>query len=238
MRFRAVLILTISILSAGLLAAQTSSSAPDSELSGRPIERVDVKGNASVAQDTIRVYLGLVPGAVYDPEAIQRNFLNLWQTGLLDDIKIDAQKSEGGVLVTVTVKERPRIGAVEYRGNKNLNLTKINEALERERIDLHIGNTIEQTLLKRAAETIKTAYSEGGFEGVTVETLYEDLPDPGEKRIVFQIHEGIKAKVADIEFTGNQRFSDRRLRRVMKEVKPHNLYTWVRKKNVYVPSKL
>ena len=232
MRLRSVLFFSSLVLFAGVLCAQSE------DLTGQPIERVEVKGNSSVAQDTIRVYLGLVPGEPWAPTAVQRNFLNLWQTGLFDDIKIEAARGETGVIVTVTVKERPRIGAVEYRGNKNLNLTKINEALERERIDLHIGNTIEQTLIKRAAETIKTAYSEGGFEGVTVETVYEDLADPSEKRIVFQINEGIKAKVADIEFAGNQHFSDRRLRRVMKEVKPHNLYTWVRKKNVYVPSKL
>lgn len=209
-----------------------------SELAGHKIERVDISGNVSVAQDTIRVYLGLTPGETYDPSYIQRNFLNLWQTGLFDDIKIEAEPGETGVIVKVTVKERPRIGAVEYRGNKNLNLTKINEALEREKIDLHVGNTIELTLIKRAAETIRNAYTEGGFEGVSVETSFEDLPDPSSKRVVFQIHEGIKARVAGIDFVGNKRFSDRRLRRAMKDVKRHNLYTWVRKKNVYVPSKL
>src|SRR5688500_4721121 len=64
------------------------------------------------------------------------------------------------------------------------------------------------------------------------------MPDQSEKCIVIQIKEGIKAKIAEIDFVGNQRFSDRRLRRAMKEVKEHNLITWVRKKNVYVPSKL
>jgi outer membrane protein insertion porin family len=48
----------------------------------------------------------------------------------------------------------------------------------------------------------------------------------------------VKAKVRSIDFVGNKVFSDRRLRGIMKEVKKHNLYTWIRKKNVYVPSKL
>jgi outer membrane protein insertion porin family len=226
------------LITTAVFLLTVSGFAQTQDLAGQKIERVEVTGNASVAQDTIRVYLGLTPGEDYDPAAVQRNFLNLWQTGLFDDIKINAVKGESGVIVTVSVKERPRIGAVEYRGNKNLNLTKIGEALDREKIDLHVGNTIEQTLVKRAAETIHNAYSEGGFEGVSVEIEYEDMPDPAEKRIVFQINEGIKAKIAEIDFVGNQRFSDRRLRRAMKEVKEHNLITWVRKKNVYVPSKL
>lgn len=202
------------------------------------IERFEAVGNTSVASDTIRVYLGIDPGETYDPDAIQRNFLNLWQTGLFDDIRIETEQGTRGVIIRAIVKERPRIGAVEYRGNKNLNLTKINEALERDKIDLHVGSAIEQTIVKRAVESIRKAYTEAGFEGVVIETATEDMNDPGEKRIVFQINEGIKARVARIDFEGNERFSDRRLRGVMKEVKRHNLITWIRKKNLYVPSKL
>ena len=207
-------------------------------LAGQPIERFEASGNTTVASDTIRVYLGIVPGEPYNPDLIQKNFLNLWQTGLFDDIRIEADKGEHGVIVRVAVKERPRIGSVEYRGNKELNAAKINEALEKEHIDLHVGNTIEQTLVQRAAEAIKRAYSENGFEGVTVDPTTENMLEAGEKKIVFNINEGIKATVASVEFVGNAHFSSRRLRRQMKEVQPNNIISWIRKKNLYIPSKL
>ena len=220
----------------------TNAPAPPREstqqFSGQTVERFEVVGNTSVASDTIRVYLGVEPGQPYNPEAIQRNFLNLWQTGLFDDVRIESDKGDTGVIVRAIVKERPRIGSVEFRGNKELTTAKINEALERDKIDLHVGSTIEQTLIRRAGEAIRRAYTEGGFEGVTLDTLTEDLSEPGEKKVVFVINEGIKAKVASIEFVGNQRFSDRKLRSVMKEVKTHNIVTWIRKKNLYIPSKL
>lgn len=217
---------------------QQPAARPTGDLAGKPVERFETVGNTSVAADTIRIYLGIIPGDPYSPSEIQRNFLNLWQTGLFDDIRVEAEPGDTGVVVRVIVSERPRIGAVEFRGNKELATAKINEALERDRIDIHVGNTIEQTLVKRAAEALRRTYSEGGFEGVTVDTITEDMPEPNEKRIVFVINEGIKAKVAGIEFTGNQHFSDRRLRGQMKDVKKHNIYTWVRKKNLYIPSKL
>src|SRR5436853_6807030 len=169
-------------------------------LAGQPIERFEASGNTTVASDTIRVYLGIVPGEPYNPDLIQKNFLNLWQTGLFDDIRIEAERGEsGGVVVRAVVKERPRIGSVEFRGNKELNTAKVNEALEREKIDLHVGNTIEQTLVRRAAEAIKRAYAENGFEGVTVDSTTEDLTEPGEQKIVFNINEGIKATVSSID---------------------------------------
>jgi outer membrane protein insertion porin family len=235
-RLRKLLCAALVVLISVPTVAQTT--APAGSLVGQRIERFEVSGNTSVASDTIRVYLGVVPGDIYDPTTLRSNFPNLWQTGLFDDIRIEAEQGPNGVIVKAIVKERPRVGAVEYRGNKNLNASKIQEALEKENIDLHIGNTIEQTLVKRAAETIRNTYAEGGFEGVTVETSVEPMIDPGEQKIVFIINEGIKARVADIEFTGNERFSDRTLRRQMKDVKTHNLYTWIRKRNVYTPSKL
>jgi outer membrane protein insertion porin family len=232
---RNLAIALLLFVAAQAASAQSSGAA----LAGLPIERIDITGNISVARDTIRVYLGINPGDPYVPTAVQSNFTNLWQTGLFDDIRIEAEKGEkGGVALKVTVKERPRIGSVEYRGNKELQTSKITEALEGEKIDLHIGSTVEQSLIKRAAEVIRKTYVEGGFEGVSVETKLEDRPTPGEKRVVFIINEGVKAKVASIHFKGNKRFSETRLRSVMKEVKTHNIVTWIRKKDLYVPSKL
>src|SRR5438270_72003 len=223
----------------GRIVATPAPPPPSKDaLAGQRIERFEATGNTSVASDTIRVYLGINPGDVYDPAAIQRNFLNLWQTGLFDDIRIETDKGDHGVVVRAVVKERPRIASVEFRGNKELNNTKVNEQLEKDKIDLHVGNTIEQNLVRRAAESIKKAYTEGGFEGVNVDTLTEDTFEPGEKRLVFIINEGIKATVGSIQFTGNKRFSSRRLRLQMKEVKPNGIISWIRKKNLYVPSKL
>jgi outer membrane protein insertion porin family len=220
-----------------IVAAPTPSAVPNA-LAGQRIERFEATGNTSVASDTIRVYLGINPGDPYDPALIQRNFLNLWQTGLFDDIRIETDKGDHGVIVRAIVKERPRIAAVEFRGNKELNNTKINEQLEKDKIDLHVGNTIEQNLVRRAAESIKKAYTENGYEGVNVDSVTEDTFEPGEKRVVFVINEGIKATVASIQFTGNAHFSSRRLRHQMKEVKEHGIVSWVRKKDLYVPSKL
>ena len=219
-------------------AVTPSTTTGGTPQAGEKIARFEAVGNTSVATDTIRVYLGVNPGDPYNPDVLQRNFLNLWQTGLFDDIRIEADRGDNGVIVRVVVKERPRIGSVEFRGNKELTTAKVNEALEREHIDLHVGNTIEQTLVRRAAEAIRKAYQEGGYEGVMVNSSTEDLNETGEKKIVFQINEGIKAKVARIQFTGNQHFKTRTLLHQMKDVKEHNIVTWIRKKDLYIPSKL
>src|SRR5437764_5095154 len=81
------------------------------ELAGQVVQRFEASGNTTVASDTIRVYLGITPGEPYAPDQIQKNFLNLWQTGLFDDIRIEAERGDTGVIVRAIVKERPRIGS-------------------------------------------------------------------------------------------------------------------------------
>ena len=160
---------------------QQKPASATGDLAGQSVERFEVVGNSSVASDTIRVYLGVNPGDPYNPEAIRKNFTNLWQTGLFDDIKVEAERGDTGVVVRAIVKERPRISSVEYRGNKELNAQKIQEALERDKIDLHIGNTIEQTLVRRAAESIKNAYTEGGG---TADLLVVDVKDKTAPKVI------------------------------------------------------
>ncbi len=224
--------------SPGRITESPTTPPANNPQAGETIERFEAVGNTTVASDTIRVYLGINPGDPYNPAALQKNFLNLWQTGLFDDIRLETETGDKGVVVRAIVKERPRIGSVEYRGNKELTTAKINEAFEREHIDLHVGNTVEQTLVRRAADAIKKTYTEGGFEGVTVTTSTEDFTEPGEKKIVFVINEGTKPKIARIQFTGNTHFSNRKLLHQMKDVKEHNIYTWIRKSDLYIPSKL
>lgn len=208
-------------------------------LEGRKIERIEVIGNRLVATDTIRVYLGVYPGDVYVPSSIQDNFPNLWQTGLFDNIRVEAVEGDaGGVVLQIHVEERPRIGAVEYRGNESLQVSDINEALERAGVDIHVGSPVEQKVIQKAVEAIRKVYVETGHEGVAIDPRLEDMASPGDRRIVFDIDEGLKARVAQIYFEGNTKFSRLDLLLAMKEVKRHNIVTWIRKKNIYTPSKL
>lgn len=220
-----------------IATAATAQDAP--VLEGREIESIEVIGNRLVATDTIRVYLGVYPGDPYVPALIRDNFPSLWQTGLFDNIWIEAVEGDsGGVVLRIHVEERPRVGAVEFRGNESAKISDINEALDREGVDIHIGSPVEQKVLQKAVEAIRKLYVETGHEGVHIEPTLEEMASPGDRRVVFEIDEGLKARVSQIYFEGNKRFDRLTLLTTMEEVKRHNIVTWIRKKNVYTPSKL
>ena len=62
-----------------------------------------VVGYQTVSPDTIAHYLGIKVGDKYDPEKVRQNFAALWDTGLLENAKIEAEPSSAGVTLVVTV---------------------------------------------------------------------------------------------------------------------------------------
>src|SRR5438132_1504670 len=172
--------------------APTATVTATGVLTGQPIERFEAVGNTTVASDTIRVYLGIVPGEPYNPDLIQKNFLNLWQTGLFDDIRIEADKGEHGVIVRVAVKERPRIGSVEYRGNKELNAAKLDEDLE----------------------NVKNYYQDFGYTSVSFgEPQITNITKGKRQRvkIVIPVKEGTVHTFGDVNVAGNTVFTSNQI---------------------------
>ena len=64
------------------------------------------------------------------------------------------------------------------------------------------------------------------------------MTEPARRRSSSTSAKASKPRSPRIDFTGNHHFSSRRLKQQMKEVKEHNIVTWIRKKNLYIPSKL
>jgi hypothetical protein len=126
----------------------------------------------SVASDTIRRLSGIAPGDAYNPDAHPPNFSNLWQTGLFDDIKIEAERGDTGVVVAPSSRSVPRISSVEYRGNKELNARRSASAGARQdRSPRRQHHRADAGPPRRRVD--QDALREGGFEGVHVDALTE-----------------------------------------------------------------
>lgn len=71
------------------------------------IEAVEIRGAKRVPADTLKALVTTKPGDTYDPEALQRDFDKLWNTGRFSDIIVKKETGDhGGVVVRFTVTER------------------------------------------------------------------------------------------------------------------------------------
>jgi outer membrane protein insertion porin family len=182
----------------------------------------------------------------YTPELEQialADFRRLWNTNFLDDISIDIQDytfANGvvGKIVVYNMEERQRVKIVDYAGSKKLESTKIDEKLRELNAVIRMDTFIDSALVKKVSGIIRDMMKEKGFQFATVTPKIEEMAGgPKLIHLTFQMDEGPKVKVRNIDFLGNRAGSDRALRRRMKENKPHWWLSWITGRGTYQENK-
>jgi outer membrane protein insertion porin family len=188
-------------------AAAGGPVTPGPAVQGRPIERVQFRGNRKVEDDAIRVQLLSKPGTLFDAAKLREDIRAMWKMGFFADVNVEAEiGTAGGVTLTFAVKEKPSIRKVLVAGNHELGLDKINEV-----IDLELDTIVDIAKIKKNREKIADQYVQKGFYLATVD--YELKPvNEAEVDVWFKIDEKAKVKIRDVQFIGNRSVSDDELR--------------------------
>ena len=84
---------TFSIVLAHGLAGAGASSVlarePQASRASPLIERVEITGNQLLRRDTLLFYVWSKPGDPYDERKLREDFKRLWDTGFLDDLRME-----------------------------------------------------------------------------------------------------------------------------------------------------
>jgi outer membrane protein insertion porin family len=179
-------------------------------LAGRPVDRIQFRGNRKVEDDAIRVNLLTRVGAVLDPAKLREDLRAMWKMGFFEDINIEGVVEPGGGLVlTFAVKEKPSVRKVLVAGNDELELSKINEV-----IDLQLDTILDIAKVKKNRDKIADLYVEKGFYLATVD--YEIKPvNEAEVDVYFIANERSKVEIREVTFIGNSAFTDDELRGII-----------------------
>jgi outer membrane protein insertion porin family len=177
------------------------------EMQGRPIERVQFRGNRKVEDDAIRVQLLSKAGTLYDASKMREDIRAMWKLGFFADVNVEAEiGASGGLVLTFAVKEKPAIRKVLVSGNHELGLDKLNEV-----IDLELDAIVDIGKIKKNREKIAEVYVQKGFYLATVD--YELKPvNEAEVDVWFNVDEKAKVKIRDVQFIGNKAIDDDELR--------------------------
>ena len=202
------------------------------------VEKVDVQGAQFLQKETLLFYVSMKPGERYDERRLKDDFRRLWDTGFLDDMRVDVMDGEKGKVIVFTVKERKRIQIVDYRGSKALTTSNIEDKLKEKEAALRIDTFYDPAKARRVEGIIKEMLAEKGRPFATVKHDAKAVGGAGQQ-VSFIIEDGPKAKVKQIEFTGNEKFSDGKLRGAMKKIKPAGFWnlSWLGGKSTYTEDK-
>jgi outer membrane protein insertion porin family len=219
-------LLVLFVLAPGAWAQPAPAPAPDPsaagddtlKLQGRPIERVQFRGNRKVEDDAIRVQLLSKAGTLLDAAKLREDLRAMWKLGFFADIDVEAEVAQnGGVTLTFAVKEKPAIRKVLIAGHNDLGLDKINEV-----IDLEIDAIVDISKVKKNRQKIADLYVQKGFYLATVD--YEVKPvNEAEVDVWFKVDEKSKVKIREVQFIGNSQLSDDELRSSIQTRRPDAL---------------
>ena len=79
-----------------------------------------------------------------------------------------------------------------------------------------VGEPIDEKTLFEDAKAIREYYQKKGFQNTTVDYVPLINEDRGQGSVTFEIVEAPKVKIDKVLFKGNQAFSQRKLRKVIK----------------------
>jgi len=213
-----------------LAAAATAAMAQGEETI---IADIIVEGGVTLTLDTVAYYLGLEPGDPLDPEVIAEGFHRLWDSGLFEDVSIELEPLTGGeVNLIITVVERPFVTSVLFEGAKKVSTSTLKDKLDERGVELPRNVPLRMAQLSRLETTIKEVYDSEGYRSAEVSYRVEEV-NKKERRVTFDIDEGGKVKIDNIDFVGNDVFSDSRLRGALKKTKQTSFYRIWGKKILY-----
>jgi outer membrane protein insertion porin family len=194
--------------------------------------QIVVKGGKTTAPETIGFYLGVKVGDPYDDEQIKRSFTKLWDSGLFEDVSLEKEVTQQGVILTANVVERPTIADLEFRGNKKLTTSQLKDKLKEGKAEIRVGAPVSLRDVAKAKSVLLDAYKAEGFRSAVVEAQLETV-SPAQRRVVFNVDEGDKMKIESINFTGNTVFGQQRLRNAMKKTATAHWWRFFDSKSTY-----
>ena len=165
----------------------------------------------------------------------------LWATDFLTDIAIEVvdEPYPNGVMgkrVIFLLEERERVRIVNFEGSDEYDRTEIDEAMQSVGIELRLDARVNPGVIRNTEELLRSMWAEKGFQFAEVSHELSPLPaGPKTVRLTFNVDEGPKVMVHDIDFVGNEAMSDRSLKGQMNNTKERWLFSFITGRGAYRP---
>ena len=192
------------------------------------VRSIAVAGAQRLEPQTILSYIRLRPGDTYTQAAGDEVLKDLYATELFSNVSV--VNNDGNVVITVA--ENPVINRILIEGNDRLKADKIIPEIR-----LAPRQIFTRSKVRADVARIIELYKRQGRFAATVEPQLVQLAQ-NRVDIVFEIEEGPKSKVRQINIIGNEQFSDGKLKGEMVTEETGKLLSFLSSNNSYDPDRL
>ncbi len=185
------------------------------------IEKIQIAGNLRIGEDVILPNIKTKEGDIFDLKKLNEDLKNIYKMGYFENVELKIDEGTKGIIVIFEVKENPSVKEIVFKGNKKIKTEDLSKIVE-----IKEGQIVTPKELDKALETIKMYYEQSGYLDTQVSVETEKAP-PAQIKLIFNIKEGEKKYIKQIQFIGNKAFSDKDLKS----------YLSISEKTVFSPAK-
>ncbi len=197
------------------------------QMGGGTVSDIRIEGVQRIEPETVHSYLLIQPGDAWDDERVDKSLKALFATGLFADVNL----SRVGNTLVVKVVENPIINRIAFEGNRKLDDKDLNAEIQ-----LRPRVVYTRTRVQNDVKRILDLYRRHGRFGASVEPKVIQLSE-NRVDLVFEINEGEFTGVRSINFVGNRKYGDGKLRGVL-QTKESRWYRFLSTDDTYDPDRL
>jgi outer membrane protein insertion porin family len=237
--YRVVWLAVLSIFigtSSFFIASRVRAQQPQQRL----VEEVHVQGNRRLREDDILYYIQTRPGDAYNADQVGRdlqtiNALNFFEK---TETKVTVEDApRGGIRVTFYVKELPIIRDIQFDGLKSVTESDVLKTFREKRVGVSKEAIYDPVKARNAVRVLKEMLAAKGHPNATI-AEGKEIVSATSVAITFQVTEGARVRVAEIQFEGSKVFKASKLRDQMKYVKEAGLISRFKDQDILDREKL
>jgi outer membrane protein insertion porin family len=169
------------------------------------VAEVRVRGNKRIEANAIKARVASKPGQPFNPATVASDVREVHALGFFRNVRVLTESGPSGRVLTFEVEENPVVRQVTVTGNENIDGDKVRDTLT-----LTTGSTLDYPLLFENRERIKGLYRAEGYYLARVTYQIEEISGDAVS-VHFEVSEGEKLPLEQIEFSGNEHFDTEKL---------------------------
>ena len=181
------------------------------------VKKISFEGVKTVSEDMLRTLIQTQVGSEVSQELLTQDLKSLFKdTGFFSDVQVDTEPIEGGGLeITYKVTESPKISGINIIGNENVNTGKLKNV-----ITLRPDEIFSDRRRWESEQVLIKLYHEKGYYLVGIQTHLDNNDsndtETNTVQVTFEINEGPRVRIEEINFIGNEQISTNTLQKKLK----------------------
>jgi outer membrane protein insertion porin family len=178
------------------------------------VKKISFEGVKIASEDMLRTLIQTQIGHEVSEELLTEDLKSLYKdTGFFSELAIDVKSfEEGGLEIVYRVVESPKISGINIIGNENLGTGKLKGALT-----LRPSEIYSDRRRWESEHALRKLYHEKGYYLVGIQTHLGDRDlEENTVQVTFEINEGPRVRIEEINFIGNDRVTANKLQKKLK----------------------